>query len=272
LGRHNLFGGLVTNCHGLEPLIEPLLATGGVAAIQVSLDGWNARSQNLIRTPARGGQSDNFERVMRCIDKIEACKRDRGAVFPFVIPTTVISNLNHMHLAEIHELVRDRTQLHIYQYGWFITEDRAREYQAVFERLFGYKPYSHRGYIKSVFNKVDPAVTARQVKAVYDVSQGHPSMPMFFPGIYSEADIRRYYADHRWTAGYDRCYSIYYGPAIAPDGSVSLCRDYPDYTCGNINEQSFYDIWNGAAAKAFRREMKKGLMPVCTRCCGLQGL
>ncbi len=272
LGRDHLLGSIVTNCHSLEPLIEPLIDTGGLAAVLISLDGWDADSQNLIRAPAGSGKSDNFERTMRCVDRIEAYKRARGLRFPLVIPLTVISNLNHMHLAEIHELVRERTQFHPYYYGWFIPEERAREHERVFEERFGYAPRNHTGYIKSVFNEVDPAVTAQEVRAVFRASDGYPSIPSFFPDIHSESDIRRYYEDHRWTAGYSHCYSIYCSAEISPDGRVTPCRDYQDYTCGNVNEQSFYEIWNGAAFKAFRQQMEKGLMPVCARCCGLQGL
>jgi len=56
-----------------------------------------------------------------------------------------------------------------------------------------------------------------------------------------------------------------------PDGRVTPCRDYQDYVCGNVNDQDFYDIWHGDKYKEFRKKLKKGLMPVCTRCCGLQG-
>lgn len=272
LGRNRLLGSIVTNCHNLEPLIEPLIDTGGMAAILVSLDGWDAESQNLIRAPAGGGRSDNFERTMRCVDKIHEYKRASGMQFPLIIPITVVSNMNYMHLAEIHELVREKTQLHPYYYGWFITEERAREHEAVFEERFGYEPRNHLGYIKSVFNDVDPVVTAQQVEEVQRVTRGYPSVPAFFPDIYSEAEIRRYYEDHSWTAGYPRCLSIYDSAEISPDGRVTPCRDYQDYECGNINEQSFFEVWNGEAFKRFRREMEKGLMPVCTRCCGLQGL
>jgi MoaA/NifB/PqqE/SkfB family radical SAM enzyme len=52
---------------------------------------------------------------------------------------------------------------------------------------------------------------------------------------------------------------------------VTPCRDYQDYSVGNINEQPFYEIWNGEKYKEFRRQLSKGLMPVCSRCCGLQG-
>jgi radical SAM protein with 4Fe4S-binding SPASM domain len=272
LGRNKLLGSLVTNCHRLEPFIEPLIDSGSVAVIYVSLDGWDAESQNRIRAPAGSGRSDNFERTMRAIDQIDAYKRRLGVHFPAIVPITVISNLNHMHLAQIHEIVRDKTQLHPYYYGWFITEQRAREHEIVFERRFGHKPRNHRGYIKSVFNDVDSTVVAQQVQEVFKVAGGHRSVPAFFPDIHSQADVRRYYEDHTWTAGYPRCHSIYDTAEVSPDGRVTPCRDYQDYECGNINEQSFYEIWNGAAFKKFRREMQKGLMPVCTRCCGLQGL
>lgn len=271
LGRNDLLGSIVTNCHKLEPLIEPLIDAGGVAVIYVSLDGWDAASQNQLRAPAGNGRSDNFERTMRCIDRIDAYKKKLGLRFPVIIPISVVSNLNHMHLAEIHQLVRAKTQLHAYYYGWFITEERAQQHEAVFERRFGYKPQNHRGYIKSVFNEVDPVITSQQVGEVHGVSRGYPSVPVFLPDIHTEADIRRYYDDHTWTAGYPRCHSIYCTAEVSPDGRVTPCRDYQDYECGNVNEQPFYEVWNGAAFKKFRREMAKGLMPVCTRCCGLQG-
>jgi radical SAM protein with 4Fe4S-binding SPASM domain len=272
LGRNGLLGSLVTNCHNLEPFIEPLIDTGSMSVLYVSLDGWDAESQNSIRAPAGRGRSDNFQRTMRCIDLIDAYKRRLGVQFPAIIPITVVSNLNHMHLAQIHKIVREKTQLHPYYYGWFITEERAQEHERVFEERFGDKPRNHRGYIKSVFNEVDPTIAAQQVREVYEIARGYPSVPAFYPDIHSKADIRRYYQDHNWTAGYSQCHSIYYTAEVSPDGRVTPCRDYQDYECGNMNEQSFYEIWNGAAFRRFRREMQKGLMPVCARCCGLQGL
>jgi radical SAM protein with 4Fe4S-binding SPASM domain len=224
-----------------------------------------------MRTPAGGRSSDNFEKTMAVIDKVAAIKRRKNLRFPLVIPITVISNTNYMHLADIHRLVLDTTQLHPYYYGWFITEKDAELHEKVFEERFGSVPHHHRGYLKSCFNDVDPAETARQIRQIRAVSIGKGSVPQFFPDIESEADIRRYYNDHSWHCGYPNCESIYFIAEISPDGRVTPCRDYQDYTAGNINTQSFYDIWNGEAFKKFRREMKKGLMPVCTRCCGLQG-
>jgi len=270
LGENNLHGSIVTNCHILEPMIEDLVDTGALDIMFISLDGWDEESQNLIRVPA-GKKRDNFERTVRCIDKLNEYKAKKGLRFPVVIPITVIGNENYMKLEQIHKLIRDKSQLHAYYYGWFIPEDRAVAHEQVFENRFGFKPNNHRGYIKSVFNNVDPKVCAQQVQKVLESAKGHPSVPCFYPDIYKEPDIARYYSDHTYTAGYPKCHSIYYTIEISPDGRVTPCRDYQDFDCGNINEQGFYDIWHGERYKKFRREMEKGLMPVCTRCCGLQG-
>jgi radical SAM protein with 4Fe4S-binding SPASM domain len=270
LARYKLGGSLVTNSQALSPILEDLIDTGSLNVLFLSLDGWDSESQNLMRSPA-GKRSDNFERTMAVIEQTEEIKLRKGLTMPMVVPITVISNHNYMHLADIHRLVLNTTQLHPYYFGWFITEERARLHEQVFEERFGYAPRNHRGYLKSCFNDVDPKVTAEQIHEVKRISKGRNSVPQFLPDIGTESDIRRYYEDHTWHCGYPSCESIYYVAEISPDGRVTPCRDYQDYTCGNINEQSFYDIWHGEKFKNFRRQMKKGLMPVCTRCCGLQG-
>ena len=271
MAKYGCYGSIVTNAQALDPILEDLIHAGSLQILFLSLDGWDADSQNVMRSPASGKKSDNFEKTMAVIEKTHAIKQREKLHFPLIVPITVISNTNHMHLADIHRLVLDKTQLHPFYYGWFITEKRAALHERVFEERFGYKAKNHRGYLKSCFNDVDPTVTAKQVAEVIRISKGRSSVPQFLPDIHSEADIRRYYTDHTWHCGYPNCESIYYIAEISPDGRITPCRDYQDYSCGNINEQSFYDIWNGEKFKKFRREMKKGLMPVCTRCCGLQG-
>ncbi|HUI93272.1 MAG TPA: SPASM domain-containing protein [Chitinivibrionales bacterium] len=271
MAKYKLLGSIVTNAQALDPIIDDLVATGSLSVLFLSLDGWDAASQNLMRSPASGGSSQNFEKTMAIIDKVDAMKKKKNLRFPLIIPISVISNDNHRHLADIHRLVLDKTQLHPFYFGWFITEERSALHEKVFEERFGYKPRNHRGYLKSCFNDVDPAATAAQIAEVIKISKGRSSVPQFLPDITTEQEIRRYYTDHTWHCGYPSCESIYFIAEVSPDGRVTPCRDYQDYTCGNINDTPFYDVWNGEKFKTFRREMKKGLMPVCTRCCGLQG-
>jgi radical SAM protein with 4Fe4S-binding SPASM domain len=57
-----------------------------------------------------------------------------------------------------------------------------------------------------------------------------------------------------------------------PNGDVATCRDYPDYVCGNIQDDDLLTIWNNGKYRRFRNSLKQeGLMPICSRCCGLMG-
>ncbi|MGM0444753.1 MAG: SPASM domain-containing protein [Fibrobacterota bacterium] len=271
LGRNKLYGSIVTNGQNIEPILEDLIDTGALNILFLSLDGWDSRSQNTLRSPASGKSSRNFEKIMSVIDTVDEIKKRKGVKMPFVVPITVISNHNYAHLADIHELVKDKTQLHPYYYGWYITEERARDHEKDFQDRFGFLPENHKGYLKSCFNDVDHDVVAEQVEKLRTEYKDAESVPQFLPDIYSRKDIKRYYTDHAWTAGYNFCESIYHVAEISPNGTVTPCRDYQDYVAGNVNEQSFYEIWNGEKFNTFREEMKKGLMPVCSRCCGLQG-
>jgi radical SAM protein with 4Fe4S-binding SPASM domain len=272
LAKHRLKGSIVTNAQDLDRILEDLIDTGALSVLFLSIDGWDSASQNLMRSPAHGGRSDNFEKTMAVIDRTAAIKKRKKLHFPLVVPITVVSNHNYRHLAQIHSLVLGKAQLHPYYFGWFIPEERAALHEDVFEKRFGYRPAKHRGYLKSCFADVDPAVTAEQIGLIKRMSREHGTcVPQFLPDIETEGEIHRYYSDHTWHCGYPNCESIYFIAEISPDGRVTPCRDYQDFTCGNINSQPFYSIWHGPEFKKFRREMKKGLMPVCTRCCGLQG-
>ena len=92
------------------------------------------------------------------------------------------------------------------------------------------------------------------------------------PPIFGEANLRRYYTDHRAQFGFDRCLSIYQVVEINSNGDLSPCRDYHDYVVGNIKEATITELWNSPAYRQFRRSLATdGLMPVCSRCCGLMG-
>jgi radical SAM protein with 4Fe4S-binding SPASM domain len=268
LTKNGLIGALVSNGQELDTIIEDLISLKSCVLIYLSLDGWDAQSHNKARSPA-GGNSRNFEKIMALIDKIDEIKKRKKAIFPLVAPITVISNVNYHHIVDIHKLIQYKTQLHPLYWGWFITEERAQLHIKVFEELFGYKPKNHAGYKNSSFNNIEPEITAEQVKIIKSLDGS--SIPHFLPHFETAEEIQRYYSDHKWDCGYTFCHSIYFNAEINPDGRMTPCRDYQDYFVGNIYEQNFFDIWWGEKYKKFRRELKKGLMPVCTRCCGLQG-
>jgi hypothetical protein len=100
-----------------------------------------------------------------------------------------------------------------------------------------------------------------------------PSGPgvVVLPDLWSEGDLARYYTDHAWRLGCERCVATFGAIEVGAGGDVSPCRDYCDYVVGNVERQTLSELWNCEAFTRFRRSLAQGLMPVCSRCCGLLG-
>jgi MoaA/NifB/PqqE/SkfB family radical SAM enzyme len=53
---------------------------------------------------------------------------------------------------------------------------------------------------------------------------------------------------------------------IYPDGAVSSCKFFSEFTIGNLNNSSVYDIWHSEEYNKVREIISKKLTPVCSKC------
>ena len=64
-----------------------------------------------------------------------------------------------------------------------------------------------------------------------------------------------------------KCFFVWRGVFIAPNGDVYPCMGNFYYKMGNILTEDFSKIWNNDKFVNFRLTLKKGLLSVCSRCC-----
>lgn len=236
--------------------------------LQVSIDGHTAELHNRLRPSAAG--TDNFKAIEA---GLEAVRRARGkGGLPLIASLTTISRENAPHLADLYDAFADRVDMFVYYLAWWIDEPRAAAHDRDFERRFGFAPRRHRGWIGG-WKPDRPEDLHAQIQAVLRRSRRRGAPPVvLIPRLKTADDLRRYYADHACDFGFRRCLSIYHALEVNSNGDVSPCRDYHDFVVGNAKESTFTDLWNDERYRAFRRSLAKdGLMPVCTRCCGLMG-
>jgi radical SAM protein with 4Fe4S-binding SPASM domain len=75
----------------------------------------------------------------------------------------------------------------------------------------------------------------------------------------------------------NRCARLWFNPVITWDGKVVPCcfdKD-ADHILGDLNEDSFHDIWKGPKYRIFRRSLVSGryLTDICRNCTsGLKGV
>jgi radical SAM protein with 4Fe4S-binding SPASM domain len=238
--------------------------------LQISIDGPTAALHNQAR-PAAGG-ADNFADIQAGLTAVHQERRAQGGNLPVIASLTTISRHNYRHLVDIYEAFRDKVELFVYYLSWWIDPPGLAAHEADFSRRFGFKPVRPAGWVGD-WTPDDYGELNRQIEEVLARSRSWSAPPVtIIPPVWGEAALRTYFTDHSARFGYDQCISIFQAVEVNSNGDLSPCRDYHDYVVGNLKNHTITELWNSPRYREFRRSLAtEGLMPVCTRCCGLMG-
>ncbi len=238
--------------------------------LQVSIDGPNEEIHNRIR---RGvGSTNSYKTIQEGLTAVNYFRKKAGAELPMIASLTTVSKDNYRHLTEIYDAYKDKVDLFVFYPAWWIDQAGAEAHDRDFESRFGFAPKLHWGWLGG-WTPDDYQALDAQLTELKARSRSWSSPPVILiPDITGVDNLRSYYTDHSARFGYDQCVSIFQVAEIDSNGDMSPCRDYHDYIVGNIKEHTITEIWNGEAYTKFRSSLQtRGLMPVCSRCCGLMG-
>lgn len=260
---------IATNATGIAAAADRLVEAP-MFLLQISIDGPTPEVHNAARPAAGGG--NNFQDIHNALDAVNAAKARTGNKLPITAALTTISQANVGKLVDIYENFKDKVDMFVFYLSWWIDEAGATAHEEDFSGRFGFTPKLHRGWVGDWTIK-EYALLDAQLQEVLRRSKSLSAPAVnIIPNITGVENLREYYTDHSANYGYDKCLSIYQAVEIDSNGDMSPCRDYHDYVVGNVKEQTISQIWNNPAYRKFRSSLcTKGLMPVCTRCCGLMG-
>lgn len=260
---------MVTNGTNVAERVDDIMDTCKI--VWLSIDGPNAEIHNEQR-PGVSPKTDNFKAVKTALETLSAEKKRRKSVFPFVVPISVIARYNIDYLADIYKFTSQYADAHIFYLSWWIDEQSAQQHSDDFKNRFGFEPHTHWGWV-GAWKNFDHGIIFDKFEEMRALSnQIGRCPPLMYPRLKTRDQVKRYYEDHSATFGFNQCVSIYMTMEVDSNGDVSLCRDYHDYIIGNIKSDSVSKIWYSDAARKFRSSISNdGIMPVCTRCCGLMG-
>ncbi|MCA1959154.1 MAG: radical SAM protein [Desulfomonile sp.] len=268
--RMGMAPSIATNGTGLVQHAERLVSAP-MFVIQISLDGPDEQTHNASR-PGANPSVNNFATVSRAIDRIVELRKEKRQRLPLVAALTTINNVNYNRLVDIYERFKDRVDVCVFYLAWWIDQESAERHTLDFEERFGFKPQKHYGWVGN-WRPPDYAVLSDQLRRLNDMaaSLSGPAV-IIMPPLTDPKDLEAYYTDHDNRFGFDRCVSIFSAVEINSNGDMSPCRDYHDYVVGNVKDRTITELWNSAPYRRFRKSLsERGLMPVCSRCCGLMG-
>ncbi|MCC7487981.1 MAG: radical SAM protein [Burkholderiales bacterium] len=245
---------VTTGGYDLPQRVEEL-AAARLSRLNVSIDGAPAL-HNRIR-----GRKDVFERVSAGIVRFKEAVRRLGHEAEVLVCCTVMS-LNYDRLEEFYDAVAplpvDRINFTNMN---FVSAEMARAHNLKWGKKYAATVNCLSEEVAP--HLVDTAVLAEQFRRVKAKGGGRVAlMPDF-----SKEELDRYYHRPMEFMGKVPCMSTWYIAQIMADGEVipyTRCYHVP---LGNINRQTFAEIWNGEQARAWRRDLRRhGRFPACTRC------
>ena len=253
---------LITNGTLLEKHAEDLVRMD-LDSIMISLDG-----PREIHDEIRG-LAGTFDRMSAGIEAIRHERRKRMKATPVLVLLMTITTTNARSIGQTLEVAdglgADFAGIY---FSWFTNQKIGDAHTSFMQQRFSVTPTAWRGYLSDAA-EMDVEGLIQEIRRVRRMGL---KLPYLFVPDLTESQIRRYFSDPAHTFGHRRCYSPWYVVEIGPNGDVATCRDYPDYICGNIQEEPLPKIFNGPRYRRFRRVLKEcGLLPICGRCCGLMG-
>ncbi len=153
--------------------------------------------------------------------------------------------------------------------SWFTSEQLGQAQHRLLRDAFRIESYTWKPYARE-FTEEEAQLFMDNLARVEKMKW--PFEYIVVPNL-KGPDIKDYYHKPSKMFGFNKCISPFLEVNIMPDGDVVTCRDYKDVKVGNITENKLLDIWNNEKFVNFRKLLieNKGLLPQCTRCCGLMG-
>jgi radical SAM protein with 4Fe4S-binding SPASM domain len=223
----------------------------------------------LIHDQCRG-VSGAFKRTVQGIQTLLTERKKHKQKSPFFLLCATVSQTNQHHLEEMFNIAaRIKPDCLILYLSWFTSKNLGEEHARILKNELGVDAVTWKSYIGQN-EKIDVTLLQNTLKKLK--KKKYPFPWLLIPSIPLNK-LETYYKNPSDFLGYGPCVSPYFMVDIMPNGDVVTCRDYVDVKVGNITEKPLLTIWNDQPFRKFRQVLIKhnGLLPQCSRCCGLMG-
>ncbi len=247
---------LITNGLGLSKHAG-LLCESGIDYINISIDGIGEVHDDIRGVPG------TWTRVIQGLDSLIAVRNQSGTRVPRITIYYTITKYNYWKLVEFAAWAEQKgvDAVQYYHLRFYSKEDYQENAQYM-QKHFGQSSEGQGGFIIDP-GDIDTEVLKSQVQELRSRSWRIDTLVV---PDHALQDYEDYYHSNQYRRpSTSSCNVPWSNAAVAPTGMVVPCMDY---LCGNLQDSSFLEIWNGKRFRKFRRcihEQKR--FPVYHRCC-----
>jgi radical SAM protein with 4Fe4S-binding SPASM domain len=264
--RERRWSVICTNGIGLERHLKALLAASASLVLLVSLDGLPEQNDAI-----RG--AGTFSKAVAGIRLVSELKR-KGLFEGEISVASVISDGLVGHITEFAEFVETLgvNTLHL-NFPWYISPDSAHRMDELYASEFRWLKelgfYSQSG--PASWHSYSFRLSEARMPDLHGEIRELHSRPWklriklqpLLPDDAIESFLRR---SESPPPGHHRCVSIASRLSVLPNGKVTTCKQFPEFTVGDLNTDSLTAIWNGPVSRRVRETLSRQLTPICSRC------
>lgn len=232
----------------------------GLDYIYVSLDG-----PQEINDKIRIG-NNVYNKVVDGVDKILVERKRHSSCLPIIEIQMTVFDENQEYILETSRIAK---QLGVDNFSvrlpMFTTPQLKKQAEDRFYNVFNKKLITCDGFIRD-YKKINTIVIKQQINIVQK-EWGARFRPLPLESMYK---VEEHFFEPQKPLNIGKCIIPWVRAQIMPNGDMVLCEDFPELIVGNIKDSSFKDLWNSDIYLKFRKFIKEeGILPICTRCCGL---
>ncbi len=180
----------------------------------------------------------------------------------------VVSNWNYHELVDFAKDIIKYHPTHVsFSHLNFITKKMADVHNKSFLNVAIATPTC----VSSIFpEEIDYRVLFEQLKEAEALLKKEGIKVSHSPKFKNEEDVRVFYNEPMKIVDKKECRVPWQQAQFMANGDMIIMTRCFHKVMGNIQENSFEELWNGQKMKSFREELHKVKMfPACTRCCGV---
>jgi radical SAM protein with 4Fe4S-binding SPASM domain len=254
---------LCSNATGIESNLDSLLKISANLAALISLDGFEEENDSL-----RG--KGVYQKAVKGIDALLECKA-KGTYQGEVSVNCVITDSMVGKLFDFLEYFERKGVNTVYFcFPWHISEGDCIKMDKLFSEKFSWligTDKTNKNSWHSYTYNLDHNLIDALKKDLQKINEKTWNIRVRYQPALEMHEVENYITgEGKPVQNRKSCLAVSNRMNVNADGTVTVCKMFPEFRVGDLNHSGVHDLWNSEEFKKARLIINQSLMPICSKC------